>query len=519
VDGSPLPEKLLIDGPGSVFRLEWEPSGERLGIYTGDGWVHLWKPGQPAPSISFPVDAGAKYFDVVSLPQMAFSPDGSRLLVGTSKRAAKIFDMATGKEDTSLAILGDEKRIVTCTNAVDWSRDGTRILTGDLNGMVRICDGRTGTLVREVRACKRGIAAVRFSPDGKMFACASGFGFPKCQVWDVQTGEPVGSSMFHRENVYSVDFSPDGRFLISADASCEAYVWEVGSGRPVGAPIWTGGHTTLVAFHPDGRKALTINWNNVHVWNLGLQTRRTGATCVDAEDARVAPFARKFGIELRPFYESLGVEIPALREIELSSDGNRLLTYVRNRRPLRIIDAQTLDVLRTLPGTEDTIAAYWRPGVREFVTTASGNVRVRDGDTGEVKADLPLCDEMSGAFRPDGGRFAIGTRDYQLRFFDTATWKEVGRPLPHTSRLMSSTYSNDGKLVMTSDVSLTTRLWHASTGKRVGPAFPGYCPCVCADGKAFTVQNGRETTQYEIPYPRNGEVADIVRNVEALTKQ
>ena len=39
----------------------WQPVGGQLGIYTGDGRVHLWQPGQPQPTISFIVDPTNQY--------------------------------------------------------------------------------------------------------------------------------------------------------------------------------------------------------------------------------------------------------------------------------------------------------------------------------------------------------------------------------------------------------------------------------------------------------------------------
>jgi serine/threonine protein kinase/WD40 repeat protein len=518
-EGAPLGDKLLINGPLSIFRLAWQPTGERLGIYTGDGRVHLWKPGETTPSISFPVDVDGKSFDLVTFPQMAFSPDGSQLIVGTSRSVATIFDTASGKPAKIELTRGKQDRNEECMRAVDWSRDGSLLLTGNQNGIARIWDAKTGKLIREILACKTGLSALRLSADGKLFVCASGFGIPKLQVWNAQSGEPAGPPMIHRENVNDVDFSPDGKFVIAADASCEAFVWEVGSSRMVGAPIWAGGHSTLAAFHPDGRTALTSSSGAIRVWNLGAGLKRSEVSCVDPEDARLAPYAEKFK-QVVPNLVNDGLVNP-YRELALSPDGTRLIRFADNRSVLaQMLDVKTFQLIRTIPGTERTTAVHWRPDGREFVTmSAAIGTKIRDAFTGEVKAGLGFCEAKSGSFQPDGARFAVATPDYHLRFFDTNTWKRVGPALPHTCRVIQSAYSRDGRLVFTADASTATRLWHPATGKRIGPVLRGHSPRVCADNESFTIQDGQRTHGYRIPKPSTGEIAEVIRRVEALTGQ
>ena len=505
-DGTPRSETLQIDGPTRVYRLTWQPNGESLGIYTGDGWVHIWKLGQPHPTISFPVDPGGKYFDEVTFPSLAFSPDGSRLIAGTSQAVPTIFDTATGKPTEIQLASGNPDRHEFWATAVDWSRDGTRLLTGNSSGCARIWDAKTGQLIREVKACQRAIAALRFSTNGDLFVCASGFGIPELKVWQTNTGERVGPPMIHYENLYDAEFSPDGKLVVAADSGCEAFVWEVGSSRIIGAPIWTGGHSVFATFHAEGRKVLTVTGNFVRVWTLAPEMKRSDISLADPEDVRLAPYYEKYRMS-NPNLEKRR-QRRIFHNLALSPDGICLIKYgfEPEGAGFEMIDAKENRPIRTLldsilPDSSRAAAVYWKPDSREFVTASVMTIEIRDAATGKTKASIKNTEASSGSYRPDGARFAIATQDYNLRFFDTETWKPVGPVLPHTSKVLDSAYSRDGRVVFTADIASRTRLWHAATGKRIGPVLIGDSPRVCADNESFIIQDGDWKQAYRIPAP------------------
>ncbi len=522
VDGAPGNEALTLDGPLGVYRMAWLPGGERLGIYTRDGIVHIWKPGQPEPEISVPVDVGGKYFDTVTFPSLAFNPDGTKLIAGTSQAFATIFDTATGKP-TDIQIRHAEKnRSEVWAMAVDWSRDGSRLITGSHSGIARIWDAKTGELIREIVTCPGGIKTLHFSPDGKSFVCASGHGIARLQVWNAENGEPVGPPMVHRDNLSDAEFSPDGKSIAAADSSNEAFIWETGTARTVGAPIWTGGHSTLVTFAPDGRRVLIANTNALNVWALGSEMQRKDINFVDPEDIRIKPYLERYEIQIPVFGDNGGDNV-LHRELSLSPDGRRLIKYKfevgRTGNGFEMIDTNSFEKIRAIPTPDRAAAVYWKPNSSEFVATSVHSAKVCNAATGETKAGISNTEASSGSFRQDGVIFAIGTNDYNMRFYDTKTWRQVGVPLQHTSRLRDSAFSRDGKLVLTTDAASETRLWHVASGKRVGPALRGHTPRMIADTELFILNQGDRSYSYHLPVPAAGDFAEVIRRVEALTGQ
>jgi WD40 repeat protein len=69
---------------------------------------------------------------------VAISPDGSRLLTGDGDGAVKLWDATTG--DELKVFVGHTSRV----NTVAISPDKSRVLTGDSDGTAKLWDATTG---------------------------------------------------------------------------------------------------------------------------------------------------------------------------------------------------------------------------------------------------------------------------------------------------------------------------------------------------------------------------------------
>jgi len=110
--------------------------------------------------------------------------------------------------------------------------------------------------------------SVAFSPDGRYIV--SGSGDKMIQIWDAQTGGQVGSPLQgHTATVLSVAFSPDGRHIVSCSNDKTIQLWDAQTGAQVGNPLQ--GHTLSVlsvAFSPDGRHIVSGSLDTtIRLWN------------------------------------------------------------------------------------------------------------------------------------------------------------------------------------------------------------------------------------------------------------
>jgi WD40 repeat protein len=175
----------------------------------------------------------------------AYSPDGTRLAVGTSI-GIWLYDADTGAE---LSLL---------TGHTDWvwsvafSLDGNTLASGSLDNTIRLWDAHTGEYQHtlEGEGHTSSVWSVAFSPDGKTLA--SGSTDDTIRLWDAHTGEIQQILDGHKNSVWSVAFSPDGGTLASGSGDKTIRLWNAHTGESQ-RTLW--GHTRWiesVTFSPDG---------------------------------------------------------------------------------------------------------------------------------------------------------------------------------------------------------------------------------------------------------------------------
>ncbi|RME11926.1 MAG: hypothetical protein D6804_02335, partial [Aquificota bacterium] len=90
------------------------------------------------------------------------------------------------------------------------------------------------------------------------------------KLWDVNTGREVRTFIGRRYIVWSVSFSPDGRYIASGSYDNTVKLWDVNTGREVRTFIGRRYIVWSVSFSPDGRYIASGNWWTVELWGVYL---------------------------------------------------------------------------------------------------------------------------------------------------------------------------------------------------------------------------------------------------------
>lgn len=117
--------------------------------------------------------------------------------------------------------------------SVAFSPDGKRIVSGSSDRTIRF--GMPCQVSQLVHLCKGPqirSAPLHFFPHGTHLV--SGSADSTVQIWDVASGAPIREPLQrHSRDVLSVAFSPDGTCIASSSADNTVQIWDAMSGAPI----------------------------------------------------------------------------------------------------------------------------------------------------------------------------------------------------------------------------------------------------------------------------------------------
>ena len=192
----------------------------------------------------------------------AVSPDGSLMAVPGTMGSVLVFNTNDGSVVKVLPGLTGGWRDVAFTP------DGQYLLgASEASSRLTAIVWRTSNWSRhrEIRASlPHWLRAVAPSPDARWLAVG---GWNYLQIYDLVTGEKVKDLAQPGRYVYSLQFSPDGQYLASANGGTAAKLWRVSDWSE--ACTLAGGlpENVSLAYSPDGRYLALSAGSTVRVWS------------------------------------------------------------------------------------------------------------------------------------------------------------------------------------------------------------------------------------------------------------
>ena len=454
--------------------------------------------------------AGTQVVDV------AFSPDGRRLVTAQLDGTAVIWDAATGK---SLHVLKGPGKGV---RGVAYSPDGWRVASNSF-GETMLWDSTTGQLIASLKTIGRVNGwSVEFSPDGRLIASTchgEGGDDTAVMIWDATTLRVI-RTIRHPNGFKLVTFSPDGRWLAATEDEDDLTIIEVRTGKTLQVLSGHAGGGHRPAYSPDGRHLavacgplLKENHGSVKVWDVSAgrllrtlegHTKIVWGVTYSPDGRRLA--SASFDHKVKIWDAGTGQEALTLHghtntaiAVAFSPDGHRLASASEDGT-IRIWDASPITEppareLLTLSGHTDEIraVAYSRDGRQIASAGDDGIVRLWDAATGRsVRLFRGHARPIAGlAFSPDGRRIVSGDHDGAIRMWDAETGSVVRTLHNKVGLIMGIAFSPDPDALKfaTGGTELTYGglIWDATTGKQLvklpGHDWMVYCLAYSRDGR------------------------------------
>jgi WD40 repeat protein len=349
-------------------------------------------------------------------PRADLSPDGQRLaivLTDLSDRNVAVWEEKTGKIVFFKQALGKNPR-------VSWCPDSQRLLAyGGVDAKnLTILDTATGEIITTLRleaAVPDAEIRPAWSPDGKQIAGV--LSFPRklpapratLLVWDAANGKLVREvPAIHTGQVADVEWSPDGKCLVTGGYDQTARVWDVATGKEMVTFLGHVGDNPAsrtqpgFSYEPNGGQFGFLTSASAIAWSPSGRQVATAMSFTTRHPNGL--FSRGCGVRIwDPATGATQAVLPGLTEsvseLAWSADGRRLATLGRPSEG-KLAGPQSLTIWDPADGKK----------VCSIPTRWAGS------------AGAPPLNSV--AFRPDGGQIAAESNG-RVRIWDAVNGKEV----------------------------------------------------------------------------------------------
>jgi WD40 repeat protein len=445
---------------GQLRQIAFSPDGQYLAVGTGVGEITIWDLSTGERQSKF------VYGDAAQANVMALNPGGTRLvLVDNNSAHATVFDTSTGE-----VVLAPTGHIVAGLFGLALSPDERYAATGGgWDRSIRIWEANSGDEVSVVHGLAATAGVLAFSPNGQQLAAAQGSGSAK--VWDPATGRELYALNGHTNRIVHLSYSLDGTRLASASLDQTVRVWDatpmhewisldINNAVAIGRSRVTLSVVQDLAFAPAQKPELLVLASSA--WRVatsasGTLVYETPAHLWDLQTGEVLQRWHNEG---------------TIYSLAFGSDGTRLV-LLGNRRA-RLLDLGTGSELRsfTAKGASYLIGLALHPdGHQVAFLDCQGRAHLWDPAVDEIRLTGEILQDSCGdiytlpmEYSPDGRWLAVAGPDHQARVYDLANDRVVYTLGEHREPLFSIAFSPTGGLLATGSDDTTIILWDLDTG-------------------------------------------------------
>lgn len=335
-----------------------------------------------------------------------FSPDAKLMASGGDDNNVRLWRVDEGR---SLRLFGGFEGHKSKVNAVHFSADGKFLASAGSDGTVRIWDLNSAQ-VRHVFPVeddsfaprKTSVSAVQFSADGKLLAAGADF---HIRLWSAADGRQIRLFKGHTNEVTSLCFSSDGKWLFSGGKDRRLRGWSIANGNLGFISDEHSDFIDTVWLSADDKQLMSGSTDrSVRRWSL------TG-------DQVLAVPTTQTGQPLRR---------AALKSLSLSGDGRLAAT-----------------------GGDDNLVYVWAAGESRLLFALEGH-----------KAAIRSVD-----FSPDSRCLASGSEDGVIRIWSATDGRLLRTIKAHDKKMTAIQFSPKGTTLVSASEDKSLKLWLVENGE------------------------------------------------------
>jgi WD40 repeat protein len=227
ISGHRQPDWPAPAGMPIINSANFSPDGQRILTRGLGGTFEVWDAG-----------SGQELFALKGIiSSAAYSTDGQRIVSWNLDGTATVWEAASGKELFTLGTPTDRRGPHTLASrtgtAAVFSPDGQRIVTGSTDNTAKVWDAVSGKELLTLKGHSGHVECVAFTPDGQRILTVSDDQTAK--LWDAASGREVLTLAANAGSSY-VAFSPDGRWIFAGSNGKAEKAWD--AARPEQVAQW-----------------------------------------------------------------------------------------------------------------------------------------------------------------------------------------------------------------------------------------------------------------------------------------
>lgn len=244
-----------------VTTLDWNSNGTHLATGSYDGQARIWTlDGSQTRTLS-------KHKGPIF--SLKWNRAGNYLLSGSVDRTVIIWDVDSGEAKQQFELHSAP------TLDVDW-RDNASFASCSTDKTIQVCELGESSPLRTFKGHKDEVNAIKWDPSGKLLASCSDDCTTK--IWSMTSDKCVWSLTDHEKEIYTIKWSPTGpgsdnpnQDLVLASASFDATIklWDVERGECLHSLTKHTDPVYSVAFSPDGKYLASGSFDRfLHIWSV-----------------------------------------------------------------------------------------------------------------------------------------------------------------------------------------------------------------------------------------------------------
>lgn len=430
--------KLVRSMPGhdaAILGLALSADGRRLasggGGFSGRGMVIVWD-----------AETGARRHSFTTrhewISSVAFSPDGSTLIAGTSTPGSALqrWDLSAASPQASTLATA-----APAVYGVAFSADGKWFAATGAGSDIALWDARNWKAPRNLAGHVRAVSALAVAPDGRRLASS---GKSDIKLWDLANPTHVASLRGHDNDVTALAFSPQGDVLASSSYDATIRLWDPATGRVLRTLRGHAAPVRAVAFSRDGKLlASGSDDRTVRIWDAASgETLRT-----------------------------LSGHADMVRAVAFSPASDSLIASGSADTAIRLWDASSGRLLNVLEGHQHWVQSLSFRADGRVLASASVDrtVRLWEAQTGASvnRLDAHAAPVEAVVFIGDGRRLASGGRDHTIKVWDTEGGAMLQSLEAHTDAVTAlATAGSAQKVLWSASLDSQIRLWSTDDARR-----------------------------------------------------